>query len=468
MGDVIEALRSAFGGDALLTGDDVHARASGIWRAEGIRAKALVRPRDTAGVSKALSICHAHGQSVIAHGGLTGLVGSALTAPDDVVISLERLNRIEEINTVDRTMTVQAGVVLQTIQEQADAAGLLFPLDLGGRGTATIGGNISTNAGGNRVIRYGMTRDMVLGLEAVLADGTVVSSMNRMIKNNAGYDLKQLFIGSEGSLGIVTRAVLRLREKPRSQETMFVAIDEFAKLTKFLKTMDAALGGTLSAFEVMWNNFYTLVTTAPAKSQPPLPQTYPYYVLVEAMGGDPRMDHERIETALAQAYEEGLVADAVVAQSEAQRRAIWAMRDDVEQTMRLGPTFVFDVSMRISKMEDYVTEVNSRLEKHFETVNNFTFGHMGDGNLHFVVSVGKRDPKARELVERAVYEPLADIEGSVSAEHGVGLEKKPYLELSRSHVEVELMRALKKTLDPKRILNPGKIFDVEGVRERVA
>ena len=218
MADLIAALRGALGDDTVLTGADVHNRASGIWRREGIRAKALIRPRDTAGVSKALALCHAHGQSVIAHGGLTGLVGSALTSPDDVVISLERLNKIEEINTVDRTMTVQAGVILQTVQEQADAAGLMFPLDLGGRGTATIGGNISTNAGGNRVIRYGMARDMVLGLEAVLADGTVVSSLNRMIKNNAGYDLKQLFIGSEGSLGIVTRAVLRLREKPRSTE----------------------------------------------------------------------------------------------------------------------------------------------------------------------------------------------------------------------------------------------------------
>jgi FAD/FMN-containing dehydrogenase len=462
MGDVIAALRSALGDDALLTGDDVHNRASGIWRREGIRAKALVRPRDTAGVSRALAVCHAHDQSVIAHGGLTGLVGSALTSPDDVVISLERMNRIEEINPVDRTMTVQAGVVLQTVQEQADAAGLMFPLDLGGRGTATIGGNISTNAGGNRVIRYGMTRDMVLGLEAVLADGTVMSSMNRMIKNNAGYDLKQLFIGSEGSLGIVTRAILRLREKPRSQETLFVAIDEFGKLTRFLKTMDASLGGTLSAFEVMWNNFYRLVTTAPAKSQPPLSQDYPFYVLVEAMGGDPEKDHERIEAALAGAYEEGLIADAVIAQSEAQRQQIWAMRDDVGQTSRLGPTFVFDVSMRISKMEGYVDEVNRRLAAHYDDFHNFTFGHMGDGNLHFVISVGESGAEAREAVERSVYEPLAAIEGSVSAEHGVGLEKKPYLSICRSPIEVTLMRTLKETLDPKRILNPGKIFDLEG------
>ena len=439
-------------------------RAAGIWRKDSIRAKALLRPRDTAAVSKALAVCHAHGQSVIAHGGLTGLVGSALTQPDDVVISLERMNRIEEINGVDRTMTVQAGAVLQNVQEQADAAGLMYPLDLGGRGSATIGGNISTNAGGNRVIRYGMTRDMVLGLEAVLADGTIVSSMNQMIKNNAGYDLKQLFIGSEGTLGIVTRAVLRLREKPRSQETLFVALDDFGKLARFLKTMDAALGGTLSAFEVMWNNFYRLVTTAPAKGQPPLSQDYPFYVLVEAMGGDPDQDHQRIETALGVAYEEGLIADAVVAQSDAQRRQIWALRDDVEQTFRYAPSFTFDVSMRVSKMEAYVDEVNRRIAQHYPQFHNFTFGHMGDGNLHFVVSVGEGGAHAREIVERSVYEPLAEIAGSVSAEHGVGLEKKPYLEICRSPIEVAVMRALKQTLDPKRILNPGKIFDAEAAR----
>ena len=191
MPDVVAELIEALGADCVITGDAVQERASGIWRSDPIRAKAIIRPRDTAGVSQALRICHAHGQSVIAHGGLTGLVESAITSPDDVALSLERLNQIEEINPLDRTMVVQSGVVLQTVQEKAEEHGLMYPLDLGGRGSCTIGGNISTNAGGNRVIRYGMTRDMVLGLEAVLADGTVVSSMNQMIKNNAGYDLKQ-------------------------------------------------------------------------------------------------------------------------------------------------------------------------------------------------------------------------------------------------------------------------------------
>jgi FAD/FMN-containing dehydrogenase len=461
MTDVVAALIAEFGAEGVLTGEAVTGRAAGIWRSDGIRAKALVRPRTTADVARALAICHAHAQAVIAHGGLTGLVGSALTAPDDVVISLERMNRIEDINTTDRTMTVQAGVVLQTLQEAAEAQGLMFPLDLGGRGTATIGGNISTNAGGNRVIRYGMTRDMVLGLEAVLADGTVLSSMNQMIKNNAGYDLKQLFIGSEGSLGIVTRAVLRLREKPRSQETMFVGIESFANLTRFLKIMDSTLGGTLSAFEVMWNDYYRLLTEAPATHQPPIGRDYPYYVLVEAMGGDPEGDHARLEAALADAYDNGLIADAALATSEAQRQQMWAMRDDVVQTFRFAPIFTFDVSMRISRMEDYVAGVNQRLKARYPDCKNFIFGHMGDGNLHLVISVGPNGRDEREHVERIVYEPLAAIEGSVSAEHGVGLEKKPYLDLCRGETEIALMRRLKASLDPKNILNPGKIFDVE-------
>jgi FAD/FMN-containing dehydrogenase len=439
----------------VLTGADVTGRSAGIWRRDTIRAKALVRARSTEDVSRALAICHAHGQRVIAHGGLTGLVHGGDTTPDDVVISLERMNRIEEIDPIDRTAVVQSGVVLQALQEEADRHGLLYPLDLGGRGSCTIGGNISTNAGGNRVIRYGMTRDMVLGVEAVLADGTVVSSMNRMIKNNAGYDLKQLFIGTEGSLGIVTRAVVRLREKPTTQATLFVAVEDFSRLGRLLKTMDARLAGTLSAFEVMWNNFYVLVTTAPAKSQPPLPQTYPYYVLIEALGADDAL----VQSTLEAAYEEGLVADAVVAQSEAQRLALWGMRDDVEQTFRYSPAFTFDVSLRISRMENYVAEVNRRLGAAYGQYTLFTFGHMGDGNLHFVIGAGTPTLEVRRKVEAAVYEPLRAIGGSVSAEHGVGLEKKPYLDISRHPAEIELMRAVKRALDPKGILNPGKIFD---------
>jgi FAD/FMN-containing dehydrogenase len=460
MSQIVQELERALGPDRVLTGEALSTRPAGIWRPVGIRALAVVRPRSTEEVSAVMRICHAHRQPVVTHGGLTGLVGGASTGPDDVVVSLELMNRIEELSVTDRIATVQAGVILQTLQEAAEAEGLMFPLDLGGRGSATIGGNISTNAGGNRVIRYGMMRDMVLGIEAVLADGTVVSSLNQMIKNNAGYDLRQLFIGAEGTLGIVTRAVLRLREQPRSQETMFVALRSFTDVVAFLKLMDRSLGGTLSAFEVMWNDFYRLVTTAPAKSQPPLAHDYPYYALVEAMGGDADGDRARLESALADAYESNLIVDAVVAGSEAQRQALWAMRDDVAQTFRLAPTVAFDVSMRLSTMERYVTAVNERLGARFGDFHNLIFGHLGDGNLHMVVSVGKEgaDPEVRHAIERCVYEPLTDIEGSVSAEHGIGLEKKRYLPLCRSEAEIALMRTVKAALDPCNLLNPGKIF----------
>jgi FAD/FMN-containing dehydrogenase len=296
---------------------------------------------------------------------------------------------------------------------------------------------------------------MVLGLEAVLADGTVVSSMNRMIKNNAGYDLKQLFIGTEGTLGIITRAVLRLREQPRHQSTLLVAVDDFGKLGRFLKHMDAGLGGTLSAFEVMWNNFYTLVTSPPANNQAPLPSHYPYYVLVEAMGtADPA-----VQEILAAALEQELVADAVLAQSETQRRQLWALRDDVAQCFRDGPTLSFDVSMPIPDMQQYVADVTARLNERFPGNRCYIFGHMGDGNLHLVIGAGTPTPEVRRGVESAVYEPLRKSGGSVSAEHGVGLEKKPYLAISRNASEIALMRTLKRALDSKGILNPGKIFD---------
>ena len=458
MDDLLATLADVVGEGGMLTGTDVSSRASGIWRSQGIEAKAILRPRSTEEVSRILAICNAAGQPLVAQGGLTGLVEGHITEAAEIVLSLERMNTIEEVNPVERTMTVQAGVVLEAVHNAAEEHGLMYPLDIGGRGSCTLGGNIATNAGGNRVIRYGMTRDMVLGVEAVLADGTVVSSMNRMIKNNAGYDLKQLFIGTEGSLGIVTRAVLRLREKPRSQETLFVAVLDFDRVTALLKAMDAGLGGTLSAFEVLWNNFYRLVTTPPATQKPPLAQDYPFYVLIEAMGGDPQADHARIEQVFAEAHESGLIEDAVIATSEAQRQELWAMRDDVEQVHQYKPVFIFDVSLRVSDMESYIEDVNRGLEATFGEYTNFVFGHIGDGNIHFAVAAGA-DEGAQDGVKQAVYQPLASIGGSVSAEHGVGLDKKKYLGLSRNDEEIALMRTLKRALDPNGILNPGKIFD---------
>jgi FAD/FMN-containing dehydrogenase len=330
-------------------------------------------------------------------------------------------------------------------------------VDFGARGSAHIGGSVATNAGGNGVIRYGMTRDSVLGLEAVLADGTVISAMNRMIKNNAAYDLKQLFIGSEGTLGIVTRLVLRLREVPRSTQTALVGCGKFSDVTSLLKHMDASLGGSLSAFEVMWNEFFRLVTTPPSKGTAPLSQDYPYYVLIESSGGDEARDQAQFEESLGAAIESGLVADAVIATSKAQRDSIWALRDDVEQFFRMGMPVTFDISLPVGEMEVYVADALARLEKEWPAYRRFVFGHLGDGNLHFIVA-GPPSREAKHGIERCVYEPLAARSGSVSAEHGIGLEKQPWLPLSRSPAELALMRQIKRALDPNGILNPGRVL----------
>jgi FAD/FMN-containing dehydrogenase len=303
-----------------------------------------------------------------------------------------------------------------------------------------------------------MTRNLVLGLEAVLADGTVISSMYPIVKNNSGYDLKQLFIGSEGTLGVVTRAVLRLIAQPRSQNTAFLAFDEFAQMPALLRELSAGLGGTLSAFEAMWNGFYRLVTTPPARQTPPLPQTYPYYAIADALGSDQAADQDRFESVLAAAMEKGLAADCVVAMSAAERQAIWAMRDDVDQFHQYRPWFGFDVSMPIRHMETYVSEVRSRLESIWPENVSFVFGHLGDGNLHLNIHVGAGDAESRRRVEEIVYGGLAERQGSISAEHGIGLEKRAHLKLCRTAEEIELMRTLKRALDPKGILNPGKVL----------
>ena len=459
---LVQQLRAALGDDAVLTGAAIGERTVHMWSHSAVQALAIVRPRSTEEMATAMRLCHAVGQPMVAQGGRTGLTESHHTQAHEIVLSLERMNQIQEIDATDRTMVVQSGAILENLQQAADAAGLLLPLDLGGRGSCTIGGNIATNAGGNRVIRYGMTRESVLGLEVVLADGTVLSSMNRMIKNNAGYDLKQLFIGTEGTLGIVTRAVLRLREKPRSQDTMLVALADFAAVTALLKRADGALGGMLSAFEVLWNDFYCLTTSAPAPHTPPLPQQHAFYVLLETMGGDPATDRVRIEALLESALEDGLIADAVLAQNEAQRRSLWAIRDDVGQANRFTPMVAFDVSLRISAMDAYVSQVKANLQQRFpDSHHMFSFGHIADGNIHFAISVGDGSAVARQGIELSVYEPLRGIAGSVSAEHGIGLEKKAYLPMCRSEAEFATMRLLKRALDPKGLLNPGKIFDME-------
>lgn len=456
---LIEAIEKIVGPTGVLTGEEVSARSDTWPPMGGCKARAIIRPASTQEVAAVLRLCHEQGQPVVTHGGMTGLVRGAVAEPNEIAVSLERMKSIEPVDTVNRTVTVQAGVPLQSVQEAARSEGLLFPLDLGARGSATVGGNISTNAGGNGVIRYGMMREQLLGVEAVLADGTIISSMSNVIKNNTGYDLKQLFIGSEGTLGIVTRAVLRLRPAPRSQNTSLVAIDDFQKLAVFLRTMDASLGGTLSAFEVMWNDFYTLIIGDGVKHGAPLDVSHPFYVLLEATGGDENGDPGRFENALQSAFEDDLVCDAVIAQSQQQRDELWAIRDDVEGLSEsLFPPLTFDISLSIPDMDGYVREVRERLSEKWENSRMVTFGHLGDGNIHLGIGVGSLDAETVHSVEKIVYGCLESRHGIISAEHGIGMDKRAYLAFSRSEEEIELMRTIKKSMDPKNILNPGRIL----------
>jgi len=279
-----------------------------------------------------------------------------------------------------------------------------------------------------------------------------------MIKNNAGYDLKQLFIGTEGTLGIVTRCVLRLREAPISQNTALVGIKDFALIIKFLKHIDSGLGGNMSAFEVMWKEFYEMVTNFLDESSLPLEKDVPYYVLVESMGSDQTKDQDHFEFLLNKALEDSIIINAVLAKSEKERLALWSLRDDVEKQAQYGPTVMFDVSLPINTMENYVSQVQDNLQQHWKEFHHIVWGHVADGNLHLVVGVGDLEPNTIKKIENSVYEPLKLIGGSISAEHGIGLEKKPYLHLCRSTEEINYMKALKNTFDPKGILNPGLIF----------
>jgi FAD/FMN-containing dehydrogenase len=449
-------LRAIVGDPGMLEGDAVRERAAVVFHGS-IESELLVRPRSTEQVAAVLRLCHARGQTVVTHGGLTGLVQGADAARGDIVLSLEAMNAVERVDVPGRTLRAQAGAKLGQVQRAAEEHGLVFPLDLGARDSATVGGNISTNAGGLRVLRYGMMRNLVLGIEAVLADGTVLTSLNRMLKNNAGYDLKHLFIGSEGTLGVVTRAELRLVSRTRSQETLLAALPSFDALTDLLDRLDSGLGGQLAAFEALWGNYYDYNTTPAAGNAAPLPRGAPYYVIAESLGGDPDHDRARLETVLGEALEEGLVSDVVIANSENERRAIWAIREDVWEVQNIAPLLTFDVSLPIENMKDYVQQIGARVLSLAGENRCFVFGHMADGNLHIVVAAGD-DAAMRAQVEDIVYRPLAAIGGSVSAEHGIGLEKRAYLPLSRTAAEISTMRLLKRALDPKGILNPGKVF----------
>jgi FAD/FMN-containing dehydrogenase len=422
----------------------------------------VLKPETTEQVSALIKLCNDAGQALIPWAGKTGLVDGLNETCGELGLSLERMNTVEEIDELNRTCTVQAGCILQVAAEACEEKGLLLPLDLGARGSATVGGNVATNAGGNRVIRYGMMREMVLGLEVVLADGTVISNLNKMLKNNTGYDLKQWFIGAEGTLGVITRVVVRLRPLPRTQNTALVACNDFNSVTRLLGWLDANTAGTLSAFECMWPSFYNYVTREGSLHRPPLARDYPFYVLVETLGSNPGEDLDRFELVLGEALEQELMVDAVIAKSQSESHAIWEIRDDVLNFMAQGPAALFDVSVTIDQMAPFVAEVEAYMNGIPDSYN-ITFGHLGDSNLHLILGNTNADNFDKAHIENSVYTLVEKYAGSVSAEHGIGLAKREHLACSRSTEELQLMYAMKRMLDPNNILNPNKVFSADKV-----
>lgn len=453
-------LLDRLGGGLVALGDEIPARNHTDWVAPSpAEPLALVRPRTTDELALAVRLCAEAGVPVVAQGGLTGLAGGAEPRADWVAVSLERMSGIEEIDAATGTMVVKAGTPLETVQTAAREAGFFYPVDLGARGTATIGGTIATNAGGNRVIRYGMTRQSVLGLEIVLPDGTVVDAMNRFLKNNAGYDIKQLFIGSEGTLGIVTRAVLRLEAEPGFTSAAVCGLPDYPAVVELLKFGRQRLGGALTAFEVMWPSFYDLMTTKIDGVRPPLAGRHGMYVLVEVQGTDEAFDGPRFESFLEGALEAGLIEDAAVARSQSDVQAFWKIRDSVSEFAQvLGPDTALDISLRIAEMDDFVRDAVDAVRAEFPEMAYVAFGHVGDNNIHFNVHVPGHAKQPKPKVQEIVYALVRARNGSVSAEHGIGTVKAPFLAYSRSGPEIALMRQLKDALDPRQLLNPGKVL----------
>ncbi|TDV37821.1 FAD/FMN-containing dehydrogenase [Paraburkholderia caballeronis] len=459
--DLVRQLLDALGADLVTAGADLGTRRHCDWSGTpGADPVALIRPRSTADVSRALALCHRLGQPVVTQGGLTGLAGGANLRGGEVALSLERMSAIEEVDPVSGTITVQAGAILQRVQEAADAAGMMFPLDLGARGSCTIGGNLATNAGGNRVIRYGMAREQVLGIEAVLADGTVIGDMHKMVKNNSGYDLKQLLVGSEGTLAVITRATLKLAPRPAGLLTAWCGLPDYASVTRLLHHARAHLSGGVSAFEVMWPSYYDYVLEHVRGLRAPLDTRHAYYVLLESPASDAERDAAGFEDVLGEMLSEGVVENASIASSNADAARFWAVRDAPAEFPVLMPGLIgFDIGFSTADIGAVAAQCETMLHARWPDMTTLVYGHLGDGNLHVIAHLDDAPPDLAEQVDEAVYDLTRAWRGSVSAEHGIGSKKRAYLGHTRDAGARHAMHAIKRALDPANLLNPGKVLE---------
>ncbi|HEX7348091.1 MAG TPA: FAD-binding oxidoreductase [Rhodanobacteraceae bacterium] len=474
--DDLEALRAAVGAAQVLTGSDTDAYSTD-WR-ERYRGTALavVRPGSTDEVAAVVRLCAARGLPVIPQGGNTSLCGGA--TPDDsgraVIVSLRRMNRVRAIDTANDTIDVEAGCVLQQVQQAAREAGRLFPLSLAAEGSCTIGGNLATNAGGTQVLRYGNTRELTLGLEVVTAAGAIWHGLRGLRKDNTGYDLRDLFIGSEGTLGVITAATLKLYPLPVARCTALLALPSMDTAVEMLARARAGFGSTLTGFELIQRHCLELVAECFPQQRIPFDgasAASPWFVLLELSDSESEAHaRARFEEVLGAAIEAGVASDAVIAQSLAQSHALWHLRESIPLAEKqTGKSIKHDVSIPVSRMAEFVTGTNAALDAAFPGIVHVIFGHLGDGNLHYNVACGPGWGEAQLLAQQEavyglVHARVHAVGGSISAEHGIGQLKRDALPHFKGAVEMALMHSIKAALDPQGIMNPGKVLQGEPAR----